>query len=58
MLLSDRLVHFVEHADLAIVQAVAVRTHSHRLQPYHLTVVLEAARWITFRRAVRRAVRA
>ena len=52
MLLSDRLVHFVEHADLAIVQAVAVRTHSHRLQPYHLTVVLEAARWITFRRAV------
>ncbi len=52
MLLSDRLVHLVEHADPAIVQAVAVRSHSHRLQPYHLTIVLEAARWVAFRRAV------
>jgi len=51
-LLSDRLAHLIDHADPAIVQAVALRSRHHHLQPYHLDVLLEATRWIAFRRAL------
>ena len=52
VLLSDRLVHLYAHTDPVVVATVASRCRAYRLPPNQQLVALEAARWITVRRAI------
>jgi len=52
VLLSDRLVHLYAHTDPVVVATVDKHCRAYRLPPDQQLVALEAARWITVRRAI------
>jgi len=52
MLLSDRLVNLRAHTTPALVQRVVDRCVAHGIPPLQRRIAVEAARWITSRRAI------